>query len=148
MKNRVSNSILDGNNKEDFQLLHIKITNEQPKFSLKRGKQDNKNSDSASIRDEHCIPYMNIQVFSLLMEKTAPQIQTRCPNLYTLACTLTCTHTAYSGSKLVWGTEGRISDLQLFFLHNIKTHCSTPILTQSSLENQGHKKVNIYFVLF
>lgn len=64
MENRVSNSILDGNNKEDFQLVYIKMTNEQPTSSLKRGKQDNKNSDSASIRDEHCISYINIQVFS------------------------------------------------------------------------------------
>lgn len=81
MKNRISNSIIDGKNKEGFQLLYIKMTNEQPTFSMKRREQDN-NSDSASIRDEHCICYINIQVFSFLMGKTA--LQTK-PNLYTPA---------------------------------------------------------------
>lgn len=42
MKNGVSNSIADGENKKDFQLLYIKMTNEQPTFSLERRKQDNK----------------------------------------------------------------------------------------------------------
>lgn len=75
------------------------------------------------------------------MEKTALQIQTK--SLYT--CTNIHMHsraTAYSASKLIWGTEEGISDLQLFFLHDIKTHCFTQILTQAFLENQGHKNKN------
>lgn len=82
-------------NGRDFQLLYIEMAKEQPAFSLKRRNQDNKNSDSSSIRDEGCISYTNIQVPSSLMEKTAFQILIKCRNLHTHTRTLTCTYTAY-----------------------------------------------------
>lgn len=63
-------------------------------FFLKRRKQDNKNSGSASIRDEHWVCYINIQVFSLLMEKTALQIQTKSLD--------TCTHIRVHSHCIQW----------------------------------------------
>lgn len=72
--------------------MYIEMAKEQPAFSLKRRKQDHKNSDSASIRDECCISY--IQVSSLLMEKTAFQILFKCCNLHIHTCTFTCAYTA------------------------------------------------------